>query len=702
MKKQRATDSGFLNPRMLAGSIFCLAGILLGIAVLRASPDRSAGSPAAGNTHMTWNSEQQQPLEPARQMTTEELSAELATTPPTRGTFMANWKSVDGATGYQLDVSTSSSFSSYVKGYQDLDVGNTIGTIVTGLEPGTTYYYRVRPYTAGQKASASSETAAVTTAAAAGLIIHPTFDPSITGNASAAAIEATINRAISTLENLFRDQITVQIRYRFATTKPDGSALPPNNNAYSQYGISLFPWNTYQNALRADAKTPNDSVANTNLPPSPPPGITNIVISTANGRALGFSTPPNTFANGTNGTGGPYDGIVTLNSSNSFKFSRPAASGQYDAQRSLEHEMDEVLGLGTYHDCPFCQSNSALRPQDLFSWSSPGVRSNQVTGLRYFSINGGNTRTVDFNQQNGDKGDWASPSCPQPHPYVQNAILCQGQSSDVTATSPEGINLDVTGFDLGIVVASQPRYDFNRDSKPDYLLYRTSTRQTTIWYMNNNARLTTAYGPTPPSGWKVADVADFNGDSKPDYLLYNASTQQSAILYLNNNTVTSSAYGPTLPAGWTLVAAGDFNGDKKPDYVIYNASTLQTVIWYMNNNAFVQTVFGPTLVAGYKLVGVVDFNLDGKPDYLLFHPSSGKSAIWYLSGVTRTSGLYGPTIPHSYALIGAADFNRNGKPDFVLFSASTQHTAIWYLNNNTLASSAYGPSIPVGWSLIKP
>ena len=33
-------------------------------------------------------------------------------------------------------------------------------------------------------------------------------------------------------------------------------------------------------------------------------------------------------------------------------------------------------------------------------------------------------------------------------PFVQNAFSCRGQFSDVTVTSPEGINLDVIGYDL--------------------------------------------------------------------------------------------------------------------------------------------------------------------------------------------------------------------------------------------------------------
>lgn len=68
---------------------------------------------------------------------------------------------------------------------------------------------------------------------------------------------------------------------------------------------------------------------------------------------------------------------------------------------------------------------------------------------RYFSINSGSTNIVNFNQNpTGDFGDWFSTACPQAHPYVQNAFGCMAQSSDVRATSPEGINLDVIGYDL--------------------------------------------------------------------------------------------------------------------------------------------------------------------------------------------------------------------------------------------------------------
>jgi hypothetical protein len=50
-----------------------------------------------------------------------------------------------------------------------------------------------------------------------------------------------------------------------------------------------------------------------------------------------------------------------------------------------------------------------------------------------------------------------------------------------------------------------------------------------------------------------AAVADFNSDGHPDYVLRKASTRQTAIWYLNNNVYVSAAFGPTLPAGWSLV-----------------------------------------------------------------------------------------------------------------------------------------------------
>ncbi len=76
-----------------------------------------------------------------------EPAAPVATAATTNNTltFSANWNSSTGATKYYLDVSTASDFSSYVSGYQNLDVGNVTTKSVT-VAIAVNHYYRVRAY----------------------------------------------------------------------------------------------------------------------------------------------------------------------------------------------------------------------------------------------------------------------------------------------------------------------------------------------------------------------------------------------------------------------------------------------------------------------------------------------------------------------------------------------------------------------------
>jgi hypothetical protein len=357
---------------------------------------------------------------------------------------MATWKPISGAKGYLLDVSTSSAFDNHVNGYHDLDVGNATGRVVTGLNRGTTYYYRVRPY--GLRTTAGyTETKAVPTDPTTGLTIHATFDSSITGNANSAAIQATINQAISIFEALFTDPITVQIRFRYSTTSPNGNSMDTFVEGLTVvYDIIGTTW---LNALRADSKTNNDRIAMASVGNT---GFTSLVETSANGRAIGQNSPPAMNADGTITVGAPYDGIVTLNSGTTFQFGRPTDGNRFDAQRSIEKGIGSILGL--------VFSVTDFTPIDLFSWAAPGQRNTNYTATRYFSINSGNTNIVNFNNTlNGTYADWQSGACPQAHPYVQNAVPCRGQSSDISATSPEGIALDVIGYDLVEAQTGPPR-----------------------------------------------------------------------------------------------------------------------------------------------------------------------------------------------------------------------------------------------------
>jgi hypothetical protein len=80
----------------------------------------------------------------------------LAASSITSTGFTANWQASSGATKYLLDVSTSSSFNTFVTGYNNLDVGNVLNRNITGLNANTQYYYRIRANNSSNTSSNSN------------------------------------------------------------------------------------------------------------------------------------------------------------------------------------------------------------------------------------------------------------------------------------------------------------------------------------------------------------------------------------------------------------------------------------------------------------------------------------------------------------------------------------------------------------------
>ena len=335
---------------------------------------------------------------------------------------------------------------------------------------------------------------------------------------------------------------------------------------------------------------------------------------------------------------------------------------------------------------------------DVVWYDSRNSPNNVTSQLFYsFSIDGGNNWSPNVAVSNPFNPFIGYPNQSKIGDYI--TVISDDDSANVAYAATFNGEEDI--YYIRIHPALPPT-DFNGDARPDLLLFNATTHQTAVWYMNNNVRIGTASGPTPPGGWSVASVADFNGDDHPDYLLYNSMSRVTWIWYMNNNVRISNAFGPTLPVGWTVVALGDVNTDGYPDYVLFNANTGGTIVWFMRNNMRIGSATGPTIPAGRTVAGVADFNSDTHPDYLLFNAATRDTVIWYMSGATRIGTRNGPTIPAGFKVAGLADFDGNGRPDYLLYNSSTRQTAVWYLNNYQLIGNAAGPTIWAGWSIVAP
>lgn len=272
--------------------------------------------------------------------------------------------------------------------------------------------------------SATSSSIPAQSQQSAGLTITPTFDSSITSDGNAAVIEATINDVIAEYEAEFTDKITVKITFAEMTT-----GLGQSNF----FEVSV-PYAQFRNALASSQSTTADTQAMAYLPASsfdPVQGQSYINAKPANLRALGIPYSPM-----------PFDGKISLNTSICNLDRNTIAGNKYDLASVTAHEIDEVLGLGSNLD--HVPRYSSVLPEDLFRYGASGQRSYTTTigANAYFSLDGGFTDLVHFNQQaTGDHGDWFS--SPSPFPQVQDAFNTPGVVLD---PKMEYVALDVIGY----------------------------------------------------------------------------------------------------------------------------------------------------------------------------------------------------------------------------------------------------------------
>jgi hypothetical protein len=293
------------------------------------------------------------------------------------------------------------------------------------------------------------------TAHADSITIIPTFDSSITGLPNAGSVESAINAGIAVLEADIGspNNITVSIDFQNMSSGLGGS----------ETGLYSVPYYYYYYAYQAVATSSDQLTALASLGAAPTGpgsgnpvnGNTQVDITSAEGRNLGFNTPG--FVPVGSGT---YDGVIGLNTS--ITSPPNSLSGNYGLEAVALHEMDEVLGIGGTSSTLDGTGglDGAIGDLDLYRYSAPGVRSysnlQTTSPYSYFSIDGGATVLSYFNQTSGaDLGDWLSNPIPTGFgPQVQDAFGEPGTDPSLGANELTAFN--VIGYEVPPASTPEP------------------------------------------------------------------------------------------------------------------------------------------------------------------------------------------------------------------------------------------------------
>jgi hypothetical protein len=270
------------------------------------------------------------------------------------------------------------------------------------------------------------------------------------GSITDSNVLGAIDTAISNTESLYTTgngagNVTLNVNFSY------NSAAAGNLASSDQYFYG-YSYTNYASALTADSTA---NAGNTNLTTA----VAHLSAGNSGNMAVTFGqalllsqyglSTPNFIANDS----------VNINSSvTNWNFTGTATSSQYDAIGAIEHELDELLGIGgggsVLGDCSsgnfFCTYN--LGATDLYRYSAPGTPSTS-TSSTYLSIDGGVTSVVAFNgTAGGDFGDFAPACGPTSNnvgndQYIQNAFNCTGLDENYSTLSPEYVATTAIGWD---------------------------------------------------------------------------------------------------------------------------------------------------------------------------------------------------------------------------------------------------------------
>ena len=585
----------------------------------------------------------------------------------TCNSFTATWGASTGATGYYIDVSTNSSFSSFLTWFNGYPTGNVTSYLVTCVSPGITYYYRVRAFNSdGTSANSSTMTFTVGAVPAA-----PTAQALLNGE----VVRATLTASCTTPGVVFDWYI--------------GSTLQANSwGSPTYFSPTVSATTTY--TVKSSLNGCESSGTNVTLTvyPEVQPVFASFQIS-GNGRTL----------NKSNYIPGTIGGSIDVSPTGAATYSIPiqVSPGSHGVQPSLgivysSQSGNDILGYG-FH----LSGISAITRVNKSQYYDGAIAPVKINTLAM-------TSTDDGLMLDGQRliinSNYSNAYSPENDPYT--VVQFNSSNNSFTLTSKDGTvvtygnNSDNNNSQFYTYGGSNP-YSWSitkmTDPNGNYMEYFYSRSNSTgeyflsqIQYTGNGSNapynsVNFYYGPRSAgandnnisyiagqavnqtlllSSIKVYAQGTVSKDYEFTYFqdgLYNRLNQISltadGVSYnptiinwgaASNGTATADSSGSTLGAlNKNQLYFGDFNGDGLTDILQWNGNTSFTIklayadgeyntytytfsLEHYNSNTSLYPNFGCI-----KDISVVDWNNDGK-DEIMVHYLDEHNACSYATG----------------------------------------------------------------------
>ncbi len=279
--------------------------------------------------------------------------------------------------------------------------------------------------------------ALATVSASAQVVITPSYDVSFTSQPNFAALQTTVNSALSIYSSRVANNLTIPIIFTL------DNAI---SGAQSSYSVSPFSFSSYRSALSTAATTATDATVLANIgagPNDPVLNVAQISLPDALSFALGLGSAQANY------------GTVSFNL-NTYKVNPAGFLGV------IQHEVNEVLG--TASSLPNGTGGATLpitiAPSDLFRYTSAGARSftlnngNDSANKAFFRLSSGGANLQEWNNlpNGGDYGDWAAngsfPAAPQDQAGDSNTF------TSMAVSTAELSLLDAIGY--SVVAVPEP------------------------------------------------------------------------------------------------------------------------------------------------------------------------------------------------------------------------------------------------------